>query len=403
MKQNIFDLEVGDNKIVLTHEDLGHRLLKLPIARLPKDSYLLNIGCEVIRPFVGSVAPSLSSPTVSVSDVNLFSIVYRFKIGDSDDVNYFMDEIAPDTPGEYGANDGAYFSSPEAFDTPVDIYLESNVIPRTWTFSGDLNTAMSHSAGCGTQSAGLCFKSAITEEYNGVTWTASNALNTSSTLMAGAGTQTAGLKAGGTGGSKNETEEYDGTSWAASNALNVSRQELYGAGIQTAALSIGGYTPAMATTEEYDGTSWTQTNDLNIARWGNPASGTQTAALTFCGYGTTNLYSTEEYNGSTWTMANDNVLGGYEGGGCGLVSAALSFNLANAKKSSSEYDGTTWLMSNTTNVSRFTLTGFGSQSSAVSVGGYYDSLPSTYTEEYNEIDPSQVAIDGMMVLTFTVY
>ena len=85
-----------------------------------------------------------------------------------------------------------------------------------WSSGGDLNTARTYLAGCGTQSAGLSFGGndsdylKTTEEYNGTSWSSGGDLNTARDGLAGCGTQSAGLSFGGYDVSFSAvTEEYN--------------------------------------------------------------------------------------------------------------------------------------------------------------------------------------------------
>ena len=85
------------------------------------------------------------------------------------------------------------------------------------------------------------------------TWSSGGNLATARSRLAGCGTQAAGLSFGGyTGANSVVTEEYDGTNWLAGGNLVTARNYLAGCGTQTAGLSFGGYSDAYsAVTEEY--------------------------------------------------------------------------------------------------------------------------------------------------------
>jgi len=410
MLQNLITLKKGVNKIVIEQDDLGVLNQKYSIARIPVGLSLLNLRAEVDQAFVGSAMPSSSGATVHQADVNVYSMSYRFSIGTKEDPDYFLSEINPTVPGVYGANSGDYFSSPTTAEVPINVHLKSNVIPRTWTFGGDLNTARSYISGCGNQSAALSFggsgPSVVTEEYDGSSWTASNNLNTARDKLGGCGTQTAGLSIGGDTGTRTAvTEEYGGTSWVNSNNLNTVRSQSGAAGTQTAGLSFGGYATIeySSITEEYDGTSWIEGNGLNTGRRGLNGCGTQTAALSFGGYDSTFTGVCEGYDGSTWSAANSLNIGRNHAATAGTQTAALSIAGYDGTQSTStteEYNGTSWAISNSSNIIGYSLWGCGSQSIALKFGGVGSSA--SITEEYNEIDISTIAITGKMVLNFTL-
>jgi len=413
-KLNLTELVPGLNQIVIKQKDLETRSGKIPIARLPVGSYLYGIKADVDQPFTASAVSSTVPASVLGTDINTYSTSYRFKIGTSSNKDHFMEEINPTTEGEYGINSGEYFDDPTMFDVPYTIYLDSSIIPRTWTFGGDLNTARDVLGGCGTQTAGLSFggrdvlgaTSSGTEEYDGASWTASNNLNTARWGLGGVGTQSAGLSFGGSV-TLTTTEEYDGTSWAAANGLNTGRRGVIGCGTQTAGLSFGGYDTYMSVTEEYDGTSWAASNDLNRAKSWMAGCGTQTAALGIGGNTAAGaIYDTEEYNGSNWSVGNDLNIPRKNCGGCGIQSAGLSFggNGDNVLGSTEEYNGSVWVFSNNMNLIKLYLASSGTQTAGLCFGGENnETVKIPITEEYNEIDITSVAINGMMTLSFLVY
>jgi len=407
MLQNIIELTTGINKVTIDYRDLSLNRQTFPIARLPSKSYLYNLTIDVIRPFKGSPVPSNAPPSISVSDINSYSFLYRFKLGKPNDTDYYMTEIEPETVGEYGVNSGSYFSSPVAEDVPVDIYLESNVIPRTWTFGGFTNTPRRYSAGAGTQTASLYVGgstgtiSAVTEEYNGTSWASANNINTANYKLVGCGTQSAGLIFNGNTGSYAVlTEEYDGTSWANGNNANVARQALAGCGIQTAALSFGGsIATKLSTTEEYDGTSWVVSNTLNEGKDHLAGNGTQTAGLTCGGYnGSAYTGSVEEYDGSVWSVGI--YISAYYMQSFGVQGATVF--LAWQGEWTFEYDGTSYMSGVSLN---YNSTSYPSTTGMLSAGllfGTNTGYDAHLTEEYNEIDPNSIAISGLMTLNFTV-
>jgi hypothetical protein len=202
-----------------------------------------------------------------------------------------------------------YISSTEEFNRTVNI-----ITAAAWASGGNLNTdRTSAHAGCGTQTAGLCFggenpdTTADTEEYNGSTWSEQNNLPGVKQKHGSAGIQTAALAIGGAP-DQDQTSHYDGTSWTAGGNLGTSRYDISGTGTQTAAIAFGGQDDPDGT-EEYDGSSWTSGGNMNLGRRKCGSAGTQTAALGFGGYkpaspaGHTN--NTEAYNGTSWGGAPD--------------------------------------------------------------------------------------------------
>jgi len=412
MLQNLITLKKGINKIVIEQDDLGVLNQRYRIARIPTGLSLLNLRADVDQPFIGSALPSSSGPTTHQSNVNEYSMSYRFEIGTNEDPDYYMDEINPTVSGVYGANSGTYFSSPAVAERPINIHLKSNVIPRTWSFGGDISVARYGVAGCGTQTAGLItggytgIVSVVTDEYDGTSWSASNNLNTARNEFPGCGTQTAGLCFGGNGPSA-VTEEYDGTSWTASNNLNVAVRYPAGFGIQTSAVSAGGHDGAKTdAAEEYDGTSWTVVNSLNVSRIQVTGCGRSTAGLCLGGHdgGSLAVDTCEEYDGYTWSILNSLIQARNTGTSFGTVSNAVitggtvSSGYANTTE---EYDDSTWITSSPINESKGYSASSGSASAGLIASGWNAGYFST-SEEYSEIDISTITITGKMVLNFTL-
>jgi hypothetical protein len=166
------------------------------------------------------------------------------------------------------------------FNTATPALKYRGLTPAAWASGGNLATARSALAGCGTQTLALAFGgddgsvTAVTEEYNGTAWTGGGNLATARGVLGGAGTQTAGLAFAGAGTYPTvftSTEEYDGSSWTGGGNMATARRSLGGCGIQTSALGFGGYVPAgggsnTAATEEYNGTAWTGGGNLGTAR-----------------------------------------------------------------------------------------------------------------------------------------
>ena len=96
------------------------------------------------------------------------------------------------------------------------------------------------------------FKYNLTTSFTG--WVTGGNMGTARSALAGCGTQTAGLAFGGTPITA-ATEEYGGTSWTAGGNLGTARKYLGGCGTQTAGLAFGGFPPNTASTEEYDGSA----------------------------------------------------------------------------------------------------------------------------------------------------
>jgi len=227
-----------------------------------------------------------------------------------------------------------------------------------WTEVNNLTTARSHSAGCGTQAAGLntggltsppTVTKVQNESWNGSTWTEVADLNTGRWSAGEAGTSTAALFVAGMQhpGFSVLVESWNGSSWTETTEINTGRRYIAGMGIQTAMLISGGDNPGLtpsklAQTELWNGSSWTEVGDLNTGRYYLAGSGLSTAALVFGGSNPGANALTEQWDGSAWTEVND-------------LAAAKTMN-------SSSPSGTT--------------------STAVTAGGYPDPSQMAVTEEW---------------------
>ena len=204
-----------------------------------------------------------------------------------------------------------------------------------WASGGNLNDSRMDTAGCGTQTAALCFGgdspgiTANSEEYNGSAWTEGNDLDTAREDLSGCGTQTAGLAFAGKEPSVTvESEEYNGTSWTEGNNLPTALAQMTGLGLQTAAIAAGGYPPTVDTTSLYDGSSWTAGPSMNTVKYAAGGSGSQTAGLVFGGYSPpltpSYLDITEEFDGSSWTESGDLTLATHSINGGGTQIATMA-------------------------------------------------------------------------------
>ena len=182
----------------------------------------------------------------------------------------------------------------------------------SWTsVNAPLNSSRTQFAsGVGTQTAALAFGSSpnSTESYNGTAWTnLSAALTVPRYYYAGCGTQTAALCFGVNGGSPAATEEWNGSSWTNGGNLNTGRGYLAAFGTQTDAIGFAGKAPGLspvitAVTEAYDGTSWTNSVNMNTARfWLSSTGPTPDSGLAIGGGPPNGSYagsvSTEEFTG----------------------------------------------------------------------------------------------------------
>ena len=163
-------------------------------------------------------------------------------------------------------------------------------------------------------------------------WASGGNLNTGRQHSAGMGTQTAGLAVGGYNGSARVdiTETYNGSSWTEVGDLNTAKRETPGAGTSTSALAFAGYVSAgSALNESWNGTSWTEVADLNTARFGLGGGGVSNAsAIAYGGWNSTSSTSedvTETWNGTAWTeVADCSTARHYVGQGIGTQTSALA-------------------------------------------------------------------------------
>ena len=278
-------------------------------------------------------------------------------------------------------------------------------IRGSWTTSGswNLNTARYWVAGCGIQSAALCFggdvsggsPSRLTEKFNGTAWTQTtpgwDLRSPGKYYHAGCGIQNAALSFGGDTGSISAiTEKFDGSVWTYSAVWNLTlaRRNLAGCGIQGAALSFGGYTGSVsAVTEKFNGSVWIATGSLNTARYSFAGAGTQSSALSFGGY--TGSYSlvTEKFNGTVWAATGSLNIEKYALAGCGTQNSVLSFGGYTGSVTSAiteKFDSAIWSISGSLNTARHALAGCGTQIAALSFGGVVSGA-SAVTEKYSTI------------------
>ena len=104
-------------------------------------------------------------------------------------------------------------SNPEVgqiwYNNTIGVLKGNLLVAAAWASGGNMATARSYVAGCGTQTEGLVFGGLVS---------APPAIDS------------------------NATEEYNGTSWGPGVNLNTARRGLGGTGTQTAAIGFGGYT-----------------------------------------------------------------------------------------------------------------------------------------------------------------
>jgi len=399
-------LTTGVNKISLSHEDFSVGNSKTPIAILPAGTQLVEASIEVKTPFKSGNFQNQISQDSCISPLLL--------LGDHDDPEkYLVNEYVNETGFKLDhINSGAYFEDPAT--TPIDdtIILESWISPNVWTIGGDVINARYGLAGCGSQSAGLCFGGyqtaggpgavAYTEEYNGSSWSAGGALGTAAYWVAGCGTQTAGLKNGGAGSTN--CEEYNGTAWGAGGASSISYREHAAFGLQDAAICCGGNASTNTNkSESYNGSAWSAGTDLNVGREWLFGTGLQSDGLIGNGRqydDTANIfYSTESFNGSVFQIsASTNYLAS-RGRAFGLASNAVRNYLILEHE---EFDGISWRVVNASNISQnYNGTG-GSQSAGFAASGYVGGIQTTYTENYDPADMSQSSMGGNLILNLTV-
>jgi len=395
---NLVNLNGGLNTIEITYEDLGFESSKIPIAILPKGYTIKNVVFDIEKEFkTGGLPGQINSDSY---------IKFRMKLGTSNETDYILTRTDVDTSGLTDANTGSYFSSNNtSFDEDIKLYLETWVIPRLWTVTDSLSTARRGIGSAGSQIAGLAFGGAngiaVTDEYNGSTWSTGGSLLSGRDYTAGCGTQTAALCIGGNaGGYTATTEEYNGSSWSNVGSMNTAREQTGATGTTGAGLSFGGWNgTTLSVSEEWNGSSWSVGNSLNAGESNSNGFGIQISTVKVGWVGT------EEYNGNIWTTANQSNIQKHSAA-CAGISQEYGVCFAGDNNTdlitlTEEYTNSVWIIGNDTNEAREHLGGCGTQSSALSFGGYTTTYVAT-SEEYNDINISQVTPDGALTLNITL-
>ena len=288
------------------------------------------------------------------------------------------------------------------YNTPGDALKYSIQSDGTWATGGALNTPRYNAVGAGVDiPTSIIFAGAIpakgdTEKYDGTSWTEVANLQTARYQAAGCGIQTAALCFAGNG-TATTTEEWNNTSWASQNGLNTGRISPHGAGIQTAALCIGGYNSGnIDKVEDYDGTCWTEVAALLTASYaGATASqGTPSASLNFTGRTPASPAGgklCESFDGTSWTEVADTNTGRNSAGGSGVQTLALCFggdapgvspaNTVNTEK----WNGTSWTETNNLAIGGYDVSGSGTQGSAMCAAGAPTPTRAGVSEEW--VDP----------------
>ena len=168
-----------------------------------------------------------------------------------------------------GTNSSAvFFGGDEGAPAVQDLCESWN--GSAWSETGDLNTARSYAAGCGSSNtSALCisgFKwtpglanAPEVESFNGTSWTEEAEVNTArgQLVCANTGTTTDALKYTGRNApdaaSSATCEHYNGTAWTEVADLGGAQKAGSGAGTSSSALSMGGANPSVSAVVE----SWT--------------------------------------------------------------------------------------------------------------------------------------------------
>ena len=198
-------------------------------------------------------------------------------------------------------------------------WTTKNVLSR----GADTPQASSYAMGGGTNTSALFFggdegaanTQAKTESWNGTTWTETGDLNTARSYAAGCGTSnTSALCISGfkwpspTLTNAPEVESFNGTSWSEEADVNTARGQLVCAntGTTTAALKFTGRNApdaaSSATTEKYNGTSWTEVGDLAAAQKAGAGAGTSGSAISMGGANPTFSAVVETWNDPVYSI-----------------------------------------------------------------------------------------------------
>ena len=283
----------------------------------------------------------------------------------------------------------------------------------SWASGGNLNTGRQHSAGMGTQTAGLAVggyngsaRVDITETYNGSSWTEVGDLNDarSGLRCSGLGSTTAGIAFGGDappGSALNES--WNGTTWTEVADLNTARYVGGGAGTSPAALFFGGRVPGGNSDlcEVWNGSGWTEVGDLNTAKRETPGAGTSTSALAFAGYVSAGSALNESWNGTSWTEVADLNTARFGLGGGGVSNAsAIAYGGWNSTSSTSEdvtetWNGTAWTeVADCSTARHYVGQGIGTQTSALAIAGSSDTAIMATVEEYTSPLDATISFDA---------
>jgi len=397
--ENLINLAGGLNKIEITYEDLGFESSIIPIAILPKGYTIKNAIFNIEKGFKTNGIEGQTNPDAYIK--------YRMQVGLSNNSDHLLTVDAVDSTARKEANTGDYFTDPpNSYDEDIKLYLETWVIPRLWTVTDSLSTARRGLAGCGSQSAGLAYGGAngiaVTDEYNGSTWSAGGSLLSGRDYTSGCGSQTGALCFGGNaGGYTATTEEYNGSSWSNVGSMNTAREQSGGTGTMTSGLSFGGWNGStLSVTEEYNGSSWSVGNNLNAGESNSNGFGVIASTVKVGWAGT------EEYDGNVWTTANQSNLQKHSAACSGInqdygTCFGGDDNNGNYLSLTEEYTNSVWIIGNDKNEAREHLRGCGTQTSALSFGGW-DGAYSATSEEYNEVNISQITPDGALTLNLTL-
>lgn len=246
------------------------------------------------------------------------------------------------------------------------------------------------SAGAATYTAGTLF--------NGSTWSASTSMGTGRGQGGQGGSVTSGIAASGyanTGGTA-VSQTYNGTAFTSITNTPVVYQYGLGAGQSSSAFIIcGGFSTGFnLTSHSWNGSAWASAGTVLVANGRRYAAsgGALSDALVAGGVNNTvgNLSSAEKYNGTAWSAATALPLAWSQTSGFGTSSSAFMTcgygAPANAvatypvyPSSSLKFNGSAWSTGPSNRTGRSFPVSGGNNSSAICVGGYFNSGQSTST------------------------
>lgn len=413
-KQNLIDLTSGENRILLTGEDVGIFMGKVPMFRIPMNTMVHNAHIEILTPFI--ISTGVDSKTTAKSRLD-------FELGISSDDDFFIKRITGDVSSIQNPCSGEYFIESKLLKVPTVVYLNIFSLCRPWIVSENLNNTK-HSGGGGSESFDTAIvyggTQTITEIYDRQVWSIGNKNLTYRTQMGGCGGISSSVLFGGYKSSPityfNTSEKYNGVTWSASGNINYARRWLVGVGNATSAVGFCGRNENSndtyyTATEEYNGTTWTTSIEANIGRERHSGCGSLWDAVSFGGRCSFSILPyvefSEHYNGTSWYIGPDITVPRYYGSGTGPSNSALfigGLGTSGQTNYSEEYNGTIWYPSNEILMKKYTFASGSVSGFAMNMGGYssYQKSSLIETEKQLAIPTAAIKPFGTMIVNLTI-